>query len=73
MNGYFPVVFAEGVTAETGWPSDETLKAIGTEIVANGPNGLVKIGDRTFSEGLLKAEIRARQDEMREELGEGGP
>ena len=71
LKGYLPIVFAEGVTVETGWPSDEVSKTFGAEIVVNGPNRVVKFGDRAFSEGLLEAEILAWQDEMREKPSEG--
>jgi len=59
-----------GIIVDVGWPSEEILQACGARIVTGPPTRIVKIGDRTFCEGLMESEIRARDDEIREALRE---
>jgi hypothetical protein len=63
----------DGVEAELGWPSDDILRECGAVIFTHGPSRVVKIGDRTFSEGLMEATIRALDDDVSELLGRGRP
>ena len=63
----------DGVKVDPGWPSDDVLKACGATIVSHGPARVVKIGERTFSEGLMEATIRSASDDMAEALGKGRP
>jgi len=63
----------DGISVDdVDWPSNEVLISCGAEIVTGPPTWVVKIGDRTFCEGLMESEIKARDDEMREVIGEGG-
>ena len=82
MEGYDPgdatpemiMEIPDGVNAEVGWPSDEVLQACGAEIVVDGHTRVVKIGERTFCEGLLESEIRRVDEVIRETYGgEGAP
>ncbi len=43
---------------ESSWPDDELLLACGAEIVCGDTPRVVRIGDRTYAEGMLEAEIR---------------
>ena len=78
MEGYNPgdataemiIEIPDGFPVETDWPSDDVLKACGALIVVDGSTRVVKIGDRTFCEGLLESEIRRVDDKIREALGE---
>ncbi len=63
----------DGVKADPGWPSDDVLKACDATIVSHGPARVVKIGERTFSEGLMESIIRSASDDMAEALGKGRP
>jgi len=63
----------DGTITDTGWPSEEVLTACGATIVADEPARVVKIGDRTFCEGLMESTIRTLDDDMFEEIGEGRP
>ena len=63
----------DGVKADPGWPSDDVLRSCGAEIVADGSARVVKIGERTFSEGLMESTIRTLDDDMFEAAGEGRP
>ena len=62
-----------GVMADPGWPTHKVLEACGARIVVDGPTRVIRIGDRTFCEGLMESEIRALDDVMREAYGEGIP
>ena len=62
-----------GVTAETGWPSDDVLKACGAKYLSEAPTRVVVIGDRRFCEGLLESTIRTLDDDRFEAIGEGRP
>jgi len=61
------------VTTDIGWPSEDVLKACGGTIISHGPARVVRIGERTFSEGLMEATIRSASDDMAEALGKGRP
>jgi len=63
----------EGVSVDIGWPSDEVLQSCGAEIVTGPPTRVVKIGDRTFCEGLMESEIRAVDDLIWGPLEEDDP
>ena len=63
----------DGVTADTGWPSEEMLTACGATIVTDEPTRVVKICERTFCEGLMESTIRTLDDDMFEAAGEGRP
>ena len=63
----------EECNADSGWPSDEVLECCGATFLANGDARVVKIGDRTFSEGLMESIIRKAEDDMAEALGKGRP
>jgi hypothetical protein len=57
----------DGITVDTGWPSDEVLLACGATFIAQGSTRIVDIDNRRFCEGLLESEIRR----LDEEIGEG--
>ena len=61
------------ITTDTSWPSDDVLLSCGAIIVADGSARVVKIGDRTFCEGLMESTIRSLDDDMFEAVGEGRP
>lgn len=63
----------DGVKADPGWPSEDVLRSCGATMVAEGPARVVKIGNRTFCEGLMESTIRTLDDDMFEEIGEGRP
>jgi hypothetical protein len=63
----------EGVTVQTGWPSDEVLLSCGADIVSDAPARVVRIGERTFCEGLMESLIRELDDDRFEAIGEGRP
>ena len=63
----------DGVKADPGWPSDDVLLSCGAIIVADGSARVVKIGERTFCEGLMESTIRTLDDDMFEAVGEGRP
>lgn len=63
----------DGVTANSGWPSDEVLRACGANFLSEAPTRVVEIGNRRFCEGLLESTIRTLDDDMFEAIGEGRP
>ena len=63
----------DGVTVNTGWPSDEVLLACGANFLSKGPTRLVEIGNRRFCEGLMESTIRTLDDERFEAKGRGRP
>ena len=76
--GYLPgdataeeiMTIPDTVTAETGWPSEELLLALGAKFLEDGPARVVVIGDRKFCEGLLEETIRSLSDDCFEANGE---
>ncbi len=63
----------KGIVTNAGWPSDDVLQSCGANILVEGPTRIVEIGDRKFCEGLMESTIRALDDDMFEDLGEGRP
>lgn len=61
----------DGVTVNTGWPSDEILRSCGAIFLAEAPTRVVEIGNRRFCEGLMESTLRTLNDDMFEALGEG--
>ncbi len=78
MEGYDPgdakaeeiLDIPENVPAETGWPSDELLIAVGANFLLNGQSRVVEIAGRKFCEGLLEATLNELNDDLFEEYGE---
>ncbi len=62
-----------GIATDVGWPSEDVLRSCGAGILDEGGARVVKIGDRTFCEGLLESTIRELDDDMFEAHGEGRP
>ena len=60
----------ENINAETGWPSDELLLALGAEFLLRDPSRVVEIAGRKFCEGLLDATINEISDDLFEKNGE---
>jgi hypothetical protein len=58
------------VSAETGWPSDELLLAVGAKFLMNDQYRVVEIGGKRFCEGMLDATINEINDNLFEEYGE---
>lgn len=81
MEGYDPgdataeiiLELPKGIVTNAGWPSDDVLQSCGANILVEGPTRIVEIGDRKFCEGLMESTIRALDDDMFEDLGEGRP
>ena len=65
------IAIPEGVAAETGWPSDEVLMAVGAKFIARGSARVVQLDGRTFCEGLLEATLRSLDDDRFEADGQG--
>jgi hypothetical protein len=63
----------EGITVNTGWPSDEVLLACGATFISQGPTRIVDINNRRFCEGLMESTIRSLDDDRLEEIGKGRP
>ena len=59
----------ENIPAETGWPSDELLLAVGAKFIIENPSRVVEINDRKFSEGLLEGFLNEIEDNAFEQLG----
>jgi len=72
-NAELIMAIPNGVEVDTGWPTDAVLKSCGAEIVLDGLARVVRIGDRTFSEGLMEHTIRSADDDAFEAIGEGRP
>jgi len=60
----------DGVTVNTGWPSDEVLRSCGANILLEGSTRVVEIGNRRFCEGLMESTLRSLDDDIFEALGE---
>ncbi len=81
MEGYDPgdaeaeeiLDIPENVPAETGWPSDEILLAVGAKFILNDQSRVVEIEGRKFCEGMLGAVIEEITDDAFEKRGEGRP
>ena len=79
MEGYNPgdaiaeaiLDIPESVPAETGWPSDEVLLAVGAKFIADSPSRVVEIAGRKFCEGLMEETIRSLNDDVFESIGQG--
>lgn len=50
-----------GAATAPCWPSEEVIKACGGVYLMDGDTRVVKLGGRTYAEGMLEAEIRERQ------------
>lgn len=61
----------EGISAEKGWPPEETLTALGGYFHATGDIRVVEIAGRRFSEGLLESVLRTLDDDNFESDGFG--
>jgi len=59
----------ENIPAETGWPSDELLLAVGAKFIVENPSRVVEINGRKFSEGLLESFLNEIEDNAFEQLG----
>lgn len=78
MEGYGPdeakaeevLNIPKNVSAETGWPSDELLLAVGAKFLINDQYRVVEIGGKRFCEGMLEATINEINDDLFEEYGE---
>ena len=60
----------ENVPADTGWPSDELLLAVGAKFLLNDQSRVVEIAGRKFYEGMLEATLNEINDDIFEELDE---
>ena len=60
----------DGVTVNTGWPSDDVLRACGAIFLSEEPTRVVEIGNRKFCEGLMESTLRTLIDNVFEALGE---
>jgi len=77
MEGYDPgdakaeeiLDIPENVPAETGWPSDELLIAVGAKFLLNDQSRVVEIAGRKFCEGLLEATLNEINYDLFEEYG----
>lgn len=78
MEGYEPgdakaeeiLDIPEKVPAETGWPSDELLLAVGAKFLLNDQSRVVEIAGRKFCEGMLEAILNEINDDAFEERGD---
>ena len=78
MEGYDPgdakaeeiLGIPESVPAETGWPSDELLLAVGAKFLLNDQSRVVEIAGRKFCEGMLEATLNELNDDLFEEYGQ---
>jgi hypothetical protein len=59
----------EEIQIETGWPTNKILIACGAEFVSDSPR-VVKIGNRTFCEGMLESIILEQDDDKFEARGD---
>ena len=77
MEGYDPgdaiaeeiLSIPESIPAETGWPSDELLLAVGAKFIIENPSRVVEIKGRKFSEGLLESFLNEIEDNAFEQRG----
>jgi hypothetical protein len=58
------------IKVDTGWPSDEVLRACGANFLSEGSTRVVEIGNRKFCEGLMESTLRSLDDDIFEALGE---
>jgi hypothetical protein len=78
MEGYEPddakaeqiLDIPENIPAETGWPSDELLLAVGAKFLLNDQSRVVEIAGRKFCEGMLEAILNEITDDAFEERGD---
>lgn len=61
----------EGVPAETGWPSEALLHALGAEFLHFDQPRVVEIAGRKFCEGMLASRLNEIVDDVFEARGEG--
>jgi hypothetical protein len=59
----------ENISAETGWPSDELLMALGAKFIVEKPSRVVEINGRKFCEGMLEAFLNEIEDDAFEQRG----
>jgi hypothetical protein len=59
--------------AETGWPDDDLLRALGGQFVHTALPRAVRFGDRVYGEGLLEAQLLHLSDDELERHGAGRP
>jgi hypothetical protein len=59
------------VDAETGWPSNEILSALGVKFLLTGPARVVERRGRKFCEGIMEETITTLNDDMFELIGRG--
>ncbi len=77
MEGYDPgdakaekiLDIPEDLSAETGWPSEELLLAVGAKFQLIEPSRVVEIAGRKFCEGMLAATIDEITDDIFEADG----
>jgi hypothetical protein len=78
MEGYEPgdakaekiLNIPKNIPAETGWPSDELLLAVGAKFLLNDQSRVVEIAGRKFCEGMLEATLNEINDDAFEERGD---
>ncbi len=61
----------EKVHVEAGWPSDETLQAVGARFIVREQSRVVEIEGRKFCEGMLEAILNELDDNAFEKSGFG--
>jgi hypothetical protein len=77
MEGYDPgdakaeeiLDIPENVPAETGWPSDELLLAVGAKFLLNDQSRVVEIAGMKYCEGMLEATLNEINDDLFEKYG----
>ena len=60
----------ENVPAETGWPSDELLLAVGAKFLLNDQSRVVEIAGMKYCEGMLEATLNEINEDLFEEYGD---
>ncbi len=78
MEGYNPgdamaeaiLDIPEKMFAESGWPPEELLRALGAKFICEDPSRVVEISGRKFCEGLLDSTIRSLDDDLFENSGQ---
>ena len=78
MEGYEPgdakaekiLNIPENIPAETGWPSDELLLAVGAKFLLNDQSRVVEIAGRKFCEGMLESTLNEINDDVFEDRGD---
>ena len=69
----FVLSIPKNLDSEKGYPSNELLKACGAKFLSEGFTRIVEINDKKYTEGMLEAAVRKKDDDLFEARRNGRP